>query len=193
MVHDPLTNRIAKFAAVAVMAAIAGWLGSVPAAAQTATGTLIVAATVQGSIQLLFENNTNVGQVGYCPLTNAGTNNARLDLGTASLTTGDSLACVRFQKNFPSGGYYDASSGFDVVVSKANTNSASYRLAVAISSVPPPSVTWSMNSLPMTTAPQTLQAANTYGRTTETLHVNVKNSVPAQILNEVITFTATAN
>jgi hypothetical protein len=188
-----LSCRTAKLAAVAAIVAIAGAMCALPAAAQTATGTLMVSAAVQGSIQLVFENNANVGQVGYCPLANAGTNNARLDLGVAVFTSGDSLACVDFKKNVPSGGYYDVSSAFDVVVNKANTASASYRLAVAISSVPPANVSWSMNALAMTTAAQTLQAANAYGRTTETLHVSVRNSVPAQVLNEVITFTATAN
>ncbi|MGH9523297.1 MAG: hypothetical protein ACRD3E_12290, partial [Terriglobales bacterium] len=68
-----------------------------------------------------------------------------------------------------------------------------YRLAVSMSSAPPANVTWQMNALTMTTAAQTLQATNTYGRTTETLNVLVKNSVAAQVLSETIFFTATAN
>ncbi len=160
--------------------------------AQSKAGTLQVTANVQGSINLVFDNNVNVGQVGFCALTNAGTNNAGLDLGTASATTGDTLPCVAFAFNVGAG-QYDVSSAFDVNVRKANTLSGSYRLAVSISSVPPANVTWLMNALSMTTAAQTLQAANAYGRTTETLHVRVKNSVPAQALSEVILFTATAN
>lgn len=164
-----------------------------PAAAMAqASGTLTITANLQGSIQLVFDNNASVGQVGYCPLTNAGTNNAGLDLGTASNATGDSLPCVNFIRNFAPA-TYQVSSAFDVVVSKANTASASYRLAATISAVPPANVTWLMNSLPLTTAPQTLQAANPYGRTTETIRVQVKNSVPAQVLTEVINFVATAN
>ncbi len=154
------------------------------------SGSLNVTASVQGSIRLIFEDNALVGSVGFCPLTNAGTNNAGLDLGTASVPKGDSLACVNFTR---AGAVYDVSSGFDVLVSKANTPSGSYRLGVAMSTVPPPNVIWLMNALALTTATQTLQAANAYGRVTETLHVQVKNSVPAQALVEVITFTATAN
>lgn len=159
------------------------------AGAQT-SGSLTVTANVQGSIGLVFDNNVNVGLAGFCPLSNAGTNNAGLDLGTASFAQGDNLACVNFSRPVP---FYNVSSAFDVVVTKANTASASYRLAVAMSTVPPPNVTWLMNALTMTTAAQTLQAANPYGRTTETLRVQVRNSVPAQVLVEVITFTATAN
>ena len=108
-----------------------------PAAASAQTsGTLTVTANVQGSIQLIFENNANVGQAGYCPLINAGTNNAGLDLGTASNASGDTLPCVNFVRNIGPA-TYQVSSAFDVVVSKANTASASYRLAVSMSSVPP--------------------------------------------------------
>ncbi len=165
---------------------------SAAAFAQQANGSLTVTASVQSSISLVFMDNVNVGNVGYCPLTNAGTNNAGLDLGTARANFGDSLPCVAYFFN-AGGGTYDVSSSFDVLVTKANSPSANYRLSVSLSSVPPANVNWIMNALTMTTAPQTLQAANAYGRTMETLHVKVKNSVPAQVLSETIFFTATAN
>ena len=160
--------------------------------AQQRNASLTVTATVQNSISLVFMNNPSVGSTGFCPLTNAGTNNAILDLGTAQAVTGDSLPCVAYVWN-AGGGTYDVSSAFDVLVTKANTPSTNYRLAVSISAAPPANVNWIMNALTMTTVPQTLQAANAYGRTTETLHVRVKNSVPAQVLTETIFFTATAN
>lgn len=165
---------------------------SAPAMAQTkATGTLTITAKVQGSMTLVFMNNANVGTTGFCPLTNAGTNNAGLDLGTASFTTGDSLACVKFAKI--GAAVYDVSSAFDVLVSTANTTSPNYRLAVAMSAAPAANVTWLLNTTTLTTVAQTVQAANPYGRTTETLHVQVKNSAPAQVMAETIFFTATAN
>lgn len=160
--------------------------------AQQRNASLTVTATVQNSISLVFMNNPSVGSTGFCPLTNAGTNNATLDLGSAQAVTGDSLPCVAYVWN-AGGGTYDVSSAFDVLVTKANTPSTNYRLAVSISAAPPANVSWIMNALTMTTAPQTLQAANAYGLTTETLHVKVKNSVPAQVLTETIFFTATAN
>lgn len=166
-------------------------VGSSSSAQSSASGSLQVTATVQGSMSLVFDDNPNVGTTGYCPLINAGTNTAALDLGTARAALGDSLPCVAYV--WPVSGAYDVSSSFDVLVNVANTNSTSYRLAVSMSAAPPANVTWSMNTLAMTTAPQTLQASNPYGRTTETLHVRVKNSVLAQTLSETIFFTATAN
>lgn len=173
------------------LAAVCLALSTTSMAQTQASGTLTITATVQSSMSLVFVNNTNVGANGFCPLTNAGTNNASLDLGTASFTTGDSLPCVKFAKI--GAAIYDVSSAFDVQVTTANTNSPNYRLAVSMSSVPPANVVWLMNATTLTTAAQTLQAANPYGKTTETLHVQVKNSVPAQILSETIFFTATAN
>lgn len=166
-------------------------VATITAGAQV-TGSVAVSAKVQNSISLVFMNNVNVGSAGFCPLTNAGTNNAFLDLGSAQANQGDSLACVAYVWN-AGGGFYDVSSAFDVLVTKSNTTSANYRLAVSMSAAPPANVSWIMNALTLTTAPQTLQAANNYGRTTETLHVRVKNSVPAQVLAETISFTATAN
>src|SRR5882724_2429457 len=61
---------------------------------QTGTMKLTVNANVQSSIGLVFNNNPSVGSNGFCPLTNAGTNNVGLDLGTASWLVGDNLACV---------------------------------------------------------------------------------------------------
>jgi hypothetical protein len=186
-----LKRRNAGFGRAAVVVLASALIFPAGALAQT-SGALTVTANVQGSIQLIFDDNASVGQVGYCPLSNAGTNNAGLDLGTASGPTGDTLPCVNFVRNIAPA-TYQVSSAFDVVVRKANTASATYRLAVAISSVPPATVSWLMNTLTMSTAPQTLQAANPYGRTTETLYVRVRNTVPAQALTEVINFVATAN
>ena len=106
-----------------------------PAQAQTSpTAKLTVTGRVPGSIGLVFNNSAAVGTNGFCPLTNAGTNNVGLDMGTASYTTGDSLACVSYLRGF---GFYLVSSGFDVVVTKANTTSPNYQLAASLSTAPP--------------------------------------------------------
>src|SRR5205085_6117032 len=110
---------------------------------------------------LVFDNNANVGSTGYCPLINANTNSTGLDLGTANYATqSDTLSCVSFVKNAPN---YTVSSAFDLVVNKANTSSANYRVQVSMSSAAPANVTWSLNNLALTTSAQTLQAANAYG------------------------------
>src|SRR5437016_6051906 len=87
-----------------------------------ASASLTVTATVQSSITLTFANNASVGAPGFCPLTNAGTNNVGLDLGTASHAGGATSACVNFIANVGPA-TYEVNSAFDVLVNKANTAS----------------------------------------------------------------------
>jgi len=159
--------------------------------AQTRTGQLTVSSTVNSSMGLIFRNNPSVGTNGFCPLSNPDTNSVGLDLGVASLTTGDNLACVGF---FSAAGFYEVNSGFDVVVTEANSTSASYNLAAALSAAPPANVFWLMNLTNLTTTFTTFQNNNTYGtRVTETLRVIVNQNVPPQNLLETIFVQATAN
>src|SRR5258708_29547051 len=105
-------------------------LYSIAGHCQNTTGQLTVNLTVQSSINLVFQNNPSVGTNGFCPLTNSGTNNVGLDLGTASFTGGsDSLACVAY--NHIGGAVYQVSSAFHVVGTKANTSTPNYQLAAA--------------------------------------------------------------
>jgi hypothetical protein len=169
-------------------------LYSLAGQSQTSTGQLTVSMTVQSSINLIFQNNPSVGTNGFCPLTNSGTNNVGLDLGTASFPGGsDSLACVAYVHL--GGAVYQVSSAFDVVVTKANTSSPNYRLAAEISTAPPANVVWLVNNITLTnTAFTQLDASDNYAQAiTKTLQVQVKNTVPAQVLVETITFLATAN
>ncbi len=167
---------------------------ALPARAQNNSAQLTITMTVQSSISLIFRNSPSVGTNGFCPLTNSGTNNVGLDLGTASFPSGsDSLACVAYAHL--GGAVYQVSSAFDVVVTKANSSSPNYRLAAEISTAPPANVTWLVNNVTLTnTAFTQLAAADSYGAAvTKTLQVQVKNSVPAQSLQETITFLASAN
>jgi hypothetical protein len=160
----------------------------------SATAQLTINMNVQSSISLVFQNNPAVGSTGFCPLTNAGTNNVGLDLGTASFPSGsDSLACVAYAHVGPA--TYQVSSSFNVVVTKANSSSPNYRLAAEISVAPPANVVWLVNNVTLTNTSFTqLDASDSYGTAVaKTLQVQVKNSVPAQALQETITFLATAN
>jgi hypothetical protein len=162
-----------------------------PAVAQTGSAQLSITLKVQSSISLVFNNSASVGSSGFCPLGNAGTNAATLDLGSASYNGGDSLTCIAFSQQ---GNFYHVDSAFDVLVTKSNTSSPSYQLAVQISSVPPANVQWRLNQTLLGNTFVVLQTANSYGQpVTETLDVRVRNDVPAQILQETITFLATAN
>lgn len=166
---------------------------------QSGSAQLSLSLTVQSSINLIFKNNAAVGSNGFCPLTNSGTNNVGLDLGVASFPGGsDTLPCVAYAHI--GGAMYQVSSAFDVVVNKANTSSPTYTLAAEISSTPPTNVTWLIASgtgagVTLTNTKFTqLDGGDTYGAAiTKTLQVQVKNTVPAQTLQETITFLATAN
>src|SRR6185312_11935377 len=164
------------------------------ASAQTAGAQLSISLTVQSSITLVFNNNPSVGSVGFCPLTNAGTNNVGLDLGSAAFPGNThSLNCVNY--THISGAIYQVSSAFDVLVTKSNSSSPNYRLAAQISSAPPADVSWLINNVVLnSTGFTTLDTADNFGQAvTKTLQVQVKNNVPAQVLQETITFLATAN
>ncbi len=169
-------------------------LVAVNAGAQSASGQLSITMNVQSSITLVFQNNPSVGTPGFCPLTNAGTNNVGLDLGTAAFPGSfHTSTCVNY--THLTAADYQVSSAFDVVVSKANSSSPNYRLAAQISTPPPANVTWLLNNVTLTNTGFTqLDAADTFGqRITKTLQVQVKNTVAAQVLQETITFLATAN
>jgi hypothetical protein len=168
------------------------WLGAT-AQAQT-SGQLSISLTVQSSISLVFDDNANAGNPGFCPLTNAGTNNVGLDLGTAAFPGNfHTSTCVNYQHI--GAAFYEVSSAFDVVVSKANSSSPNYRLAAEISTAPPAGVSWLINNVTLSNTTFTqLDAADTYAaRVTKTLQVQVRNNVAAQVLQETITFLATAN
>ena len=154
---------------------------------------LTITADLQPSISLVFDNSPSVGSPGFCPLSNAGTNNVGLDLGAASYTGGDTLSCVSWSQLW--GNFYQVSSAFEVVVSAANTNSPNYQLAAEISTAPPANVFWLVNYTPLTnTGFTTLDASDSYGTpVTKTLQVLVGGQVAAQTLSETITFLATAN
>jgi hypothetical protein len=164
------------------------------AAAQTSSGQLTITMNVQSSITLVFQNNPAVGTTGFCPLTNAGTNNVGLDFGTAAFPGSfHTSTCVSY--THLTAADYQVSSAFDVVVTKANSSSPNYRLAAQISTPPPANVTWLLNNVALTdTGFTALDAADTFGaRITKTLQVKVKNTVAAQVLQETVTFLATAN
>ena len=164
------------------------------ASAQNSSAVLTINLTVQSSISLVFDNNPSVGNPGFCPLTNPGTNNVGLDLGSASFPGNfHSSACVNY--SHISGAIYQVSSAFDVLVNKSNSSSPNYRLAAQISTPPPQDVTWLVDNVTLTSTGFTaLTTGSNYSQPlTKTLQVQVKNNVPAQLLQETITFLATAN
>src|SRR5450755_4343986 len=88
---------------------------AVPAVAQTGSARLAITMKVQSSITLVFNNSNSVGSQGLCPLGNAGSSAASLDLGSASYNGGDSLNCILF---FQLGNFYVVASAFDVQIGR---------------------------------------------------------------------------
>lgn len=156
------------------------------------TAQLRVTLNVQSSIQLVFQNNPNVGTNGFCPLSNPNTNNVGLNLGSAWILGIQSSPCAAYtmQGLFQ----YQVASAFDVVVTKANSSSPNYRLAAEISSAPPANVAWLVNNTVLNnTSFTTLDTSDSYAATvTKTLQVQV-GLAGAQTLQETVTFLATAN
>ncbi|HEX7287710.1 MAG TPA: hypothetical protein VF532_16090 [Candidatus Angelobacter sp.] len=166
---------------------------TLPARAQAASAQLNITLSVQSSITLVFNNNPSVGTPGFCPLSNAGTSNVGLDLGSAAFPGNTNVTCGNYTHLTAS--FYQVSSAFDVLVTKSNSSSPSYRLEAQISSAPPQGVIWLIDNITLSnTAFSPLNTASNYGQPlTKTLQVQVRNNVPAQILQETITFLATAN
>ena len=184
--------RTGSYASLAVAVALLAQSG-LKAQSGTAATHLMITAELTPSISLVFDNSSSVGSAGFCPLSNAGTNNVGLDLGAASYTGGDTLSCVNWTTL--TGNYYQVSSGFNVLVTEANSNSSSYQLAAEISTAPPANVIWLVNNTTLTnTGFTTLDSADSYGTpVAKTLQVQVRRGVAAQTLSETITFLATAN
>src|ERR1700761_7155613 len=120
----------------ALLAANCGW-------AQGTSASLSISINVQSSISLVFQNNPSVGNSGYCPLSNAGTNNVGLDFGAANIL-GSNQSCVAF--SWVGLLSYQVASSFDVVVSKANTSSPNSSLQAKMSTTPPANVVWLVNN-----------------------------------------------
>lgn len=155
------------------------------AAAQTASGTLAVTATVQSSISMVF--NTDASGV---TLGGAGTNAATLDFGnisaygTLSPNVGRSVAASSFTVSTP----------FDVLVSSANSSSANYTLKAQLNSADATN-NWALNSTAITSASQaTLTSTGTYGSgAAYTLALTVPFSSSAAAISNTINFVASAN
>src|SRR5438045_7288246 len=89
------------------------------ALAQTATGTLTVSATVNGSINLVFNSDAS-----GVALTGAGTNAATLAFGNVSAYGAVNAGVTRTTAATS----FTVSSPFDVLVTKSNSASANYTL-----------------------------------------------------------------
>jgi hypothetical protein len=157
------------------------------AVAQTATGTLTVTATVQGSIGLVFNSDAS----GVALASGAGTNTATLAFGNISAFGAIAAGIVRST----TATNFTVSSAVDVQVSKTNSASASYTLKAQLGAADAVN-SWSVGGIGVTNAAQsTLTAIGTYGANS---NFPVAITVPfttasGTLISNTINYTATAN
>ncbi len=157
------------------------------AVAQTANGTLTVTATVQGSIQLVF----NSDPAGVALSSGAGTNTATLAFGNVSAFGAVAAGVVRTT----TASNFTVSSAVDVLVSKTNSASANYKLTAQLNSADAVN-SWTVGGVAVTNASAAqITATGAYG---SNLNFPVAITIPfttasGTAISNVITYSATAN
>ena len=157
------------------------------AVAQTASGTLTVTATVNGSIQLVFNSDV----AGVALSSGAGTNTATLAFGNVSAFGVVAAGVVRTT----TAANFTVSSAVDVLVSKTNSASANYTLKAQLGTADAVN-TWSVGGVAVTSAAQsTLTATGTYASNS---NFPVAITIPfttasGTLISNTISYSATAN
>src|ERR1051325_7252757 len=158
------------------------------AVAQTATGTLTVTATVNGSIQLVFNSDA----AGVALSSGAGSNNATLAFGNVS-AFGPVAAGVT--RTVVAGTSFTVSTPVDVLVSKSNSASANYTLKAQLGAADAVN-SWQVAGNTVTSAAQaTITATGTYGsNAAEAIAITVPfTTASGTLISNTINFAATAN
>ena len=176
-----MKNLTLLFAAAALMIAM-----SSVASAQTATGTLTVTATVNGSINLVFNSDPN-----GVTLAGAGTNTATLAFGNVSAFGAIGAGIVRTTTATD----FTVSSAVDVQVTETNSASANYTLTAQLGSADATN-TWTVGSVAVTNAAaSTITATGTYA-TNSNFAVAITipfTTASGTNISNTINYTATAN
>ena len=172
-----------------IIVAIAAVIMIIPsvASAQTASGTLTVTATVNGSISLVFNSDA----AGVALSSGAGTNTATLAFGNVSAFGAIAAGIVRSTTAVS----FTVSSAVDVLVTKANSASANYTLKAQLGAADATN-TWTVGLVAVTNAgPATITATGAYAANS---NFPVAITVPfatasGTVISNTINYTATAN
>ena len=157
------------------------------AVAQTASGTLTVTATVNGSINLVFNSDA----AGVALSSGAGTNAATLAFGNVSAFGAISAGIVRSTTATT----FTVSSAVDVLVTKTNSASANYKLTAQLGSADATN-TWQVGGVTVNNAAAaTITATGTYAANS---NFPVAITVPfttasGTLISNTINYVATAN
>ena len=157
------------------------------ASAQTATGTLTVTATVNSSINLVFNNDA----AGVALSSGAGTNTATLNFGNVSAFGAVAAGITRTTTATT----FTVSTPVDVLVTKANSASANYTLKAQLGAADAVN-TWQVGGTTVTNAAQsTITATGTYAANVpEAIALTIPfTTANATAISNTINFTATAN
>ena len=157
------------------------------AVAQTASGTLTVTATVNGSIQLVFNSDA----AGVALSSGAGTNAATLAFGNVSAFGAVAAGVVRTT----AANSFTVSSAVDVLVSETNSASANYKLTAQLGTADAVN-SWAVGGVAVTSAAAAqITATGAYGANS---NFPVAITVPfttasGTLISNTINYTATAN
>jgi hypothetical protein len=180
------TKTMKKLTLVTAFAALM-MISSAAVAQTTASGTLTVTATVNGTISLVF-NSDPAGVA----LTGSGSNTATLAFGTVQAFGGVLTTGVTRTAGATS---FTVSSPVDVFVDKANVASANYTLKAQLNAADAVN-TWSVGGVPVTSAlAATITATGAYTTNVpETVALTIPFSTASGTnISNAINFTATAN
>lgn len=157
-------------------------------AGNTASGTLTVTATVNSSINLVFNSDA----AGVTLSSGAGTNAATLAFGNVSAF---GAIGANITRTVVAGTSFTVSTPVDVLVSKANSSSANYTLKAQLGTADATD-TWQVAGNTITNAaPTTITATGAYGsNAAEAIAITVPfTTASGTSISNTINFTATSN
>jgi S-formylglutathione hydrolase FrmB len=157
-------------------------------AGNTASGTLTVTATVNSSINLVFNSDA----AGVTLSSGAGTNAATLAFGNVAAF---GAIGANITRSVVAGTSFTVSTPVDVLVTKANSSSANYTLKAQLGTADATN-TWAVagNTITSTSA-SPITATGTYGSNTpETIAITIPfTEASGTAISNTINFTATSN
>jgi hypothetical protein len=162
-------------------------ISSAAVAQTTASGTLNVTATVNGSIQLVF-----ISDGSGVSLTGSGTSTATLAFGNVSAF---GALAANITRTVVAGTSFTVSTPVDVQVNKTNSASANYTLTAQLGAADAVN-TWQVSGNTVTNASAvTITATGAYGSpTSETIGITVPNATTSgTLISNSIKYVATAN
>jgi len=158
-------------------------------AGNTASGTLTVTATVNSSINLVFNSDPS----GVTLSSGAGTNAATLAFGNVAAF---GAIGANITRSVVAGTSFTISTPVDVLVTKANSSSANYTLKAQLGTADPNNNIWAVAGNTITSTSATpITATGTYGSNTpETIAITIPfTEASGTAISNTINFTATSN